>query len=59
MQGLPAADHRSRAILQAMRADELRHAENAAAAGAAELPAPIKAGMTLVSKIMTFSAYRI
>ena len=42
-----------------MRADELRHAENAANAGAAELPAPIKTAMTLVSKIMTFSAYRI
>jgi ubiquinone biosynthesis monooxygenase Coq7 len=59
LEDLPAADHRSRAILQAMRTDELRHAENAAAAGAAELPAPIKTAMTLVSKIMTFSAYRI
>jgi len=59
LERLPAADQRSRAILQAMRADELRHAENAAAAGAAELPAPIKAAMTLISKVMTFSAYRI
>jgi len=42
-----------------MRADELRHAENAAAAGAAELPQPVKTAMTLVSKIMTFTAYRI
>jgi ubiquinone biosynthesis monooxygenase Coq7 len=59
LERLPAADHRSRAILQAMRADELRHAENAANAGAAELPAPVKTAMTLVSKIMTFGAYRI
>lgn len=59
LERLPAADRRSRAILQAMRDDELRHAENAAAAGAAELPAPVKAAMTLVSKIMTFTAYRI
>jgi ubiquinone biosynthesis monooxygenase Coq7 len=59
LERLPAADHRSRSILRAMRADELRHAENAANAGAAELPAPIKTAMTLVSKIMTFSAYRI
>ena len=59
LEDLPSADQRSRAILQTMRADELRHAKNAAAAGAAELPAPIKAGMTLVSKIMTFTAYRI
>jgi ubiquinone biosynthesis monooxygenase Coq7 len=59
LEQLPAADQRSRAILQAMREDELRHAENAAAAGAAELPPPIKAAMTLVSKVMTFTAYRI
>ncbi|MGD2173643.1 MAG: demethoxyubiquinone hydroxylase family protein, partial [Gammaproteobacteria bacterium] len=56
---LPEADRRSRAIIEAMRADEARHAEQAAAAGAAELPAPVKAAMTLVSKVMTFSAYRI
>ncbi len=59
LERLPAGDQRSRAILQEMRADELRHAENAAAAGAADLPAPIRAGMTLVSKVMTFTAYRI
>lgn len=59
LQALPDADQRSRAIIRAMREDELRHAENAAAAGAAELPQPVKAAMTLVSKIMTFTAYRI
>jgi ubiquinone biosynthesis monooxygenase Coq7 len=56
---LPAADRRSRAIVEAMRADEARHAEQAAAAGAAELPYPVKKAMTLVSKVMTFTAYRI
>ena len=56
---LPEQDRRSRLIIEAMREDELRHAENAAAAGAAELPAPVKAAMTLVSKVMTFTAYRI
>ena len=59
LQQLPEADQRSRAILSTMREDELRHAQNAAEAGAAELPAPVKATMTLVSKVMTFSAYRI
>jgi len=59
LERLPAGDQRSRAILQAMRADERRHAENAAAAGAAELPSPVKAAMTLVSKVMTFTAYRL
>ena len=56
---LPKQDRRSRSIIEAMRADELRHAENAANAGAAELPQPVKTAMTLVSKVMTFTAYRI
>jgi ubiquinone biosynthesis monooxygenase Coq7 len=59
LEQLPQQDQRSRAILASMREDESRHAENAAAAGAAELPAAVKAAMTLVSKVMTFTAYRI
>ena len=58
LERLPHDDRRSRAILEAMRADELRHAENAAKAGAADLPAPVKTAMTLVSKVMTVTAYR-
>ncbi len=59
LERLPHEDRRSRAILEAMRTDELRHAENAAKAGAADLPAPVKTAMTLVSKIMTATAYRL
>lgn len=59
LEQLPEQDQRSRSIIEAMRADELRHAENAAEAGATELPQPVKTAMTLVSKIMTFTAYRI
>ena len=59
LERLPEQDQRSRAIIEAMRADELRHADNAAEAGAAELPLPVKTAMTLVSKVMTFTAYRI
>ena len=59
LERLPPQDGRSRAIVAAMREDELRHAQNATKAGAAELPAPVKAAMTMVSKVMTFSAYRI
>ncbi len=59
LERLPQQDGRSRAIVAAMREDELRHAQNAAAAGAAELPAPVRAAMTLVSKVMTFTAYRV
>jgi ubiquinone biosynthesis monooxygenase Coq7 len=56
---LPLLDRRSRSILESMHADELRHAENAAAAGAAELPGAVKSVMSLVGKVMTVSAYRI
>jgi ubiquinone biosynthesis monooxygenase Coq7 len=59
LESLPEQDRRSRAILTAMREDELRHASNAAEAGAAELPLAVKKAMTLVSKVMTFTAYRI
>jgi len=59
LERLPEQDQRSRAIIEAMREDELRHAINAAEAGAAELPRVIKSAMTLVSKVMTFTAYRI
>ena len=56
---LPEQDQRSRSIIEAMREDELRHAENAAEAGAAELPQPVKTAMSLVAKVMTVTAYRI
>ncbi len=56
---LPQQDLRSRAIVQAMKEDEMHHAVNAHKAGAAELPKPIKKTLGWVSKIMTFSAYRI
>jgi ubiquinone biosynthesis monooxygenase Coq7 len=59
LEQLPQQDQRSRSILEAMREDEARHAVNAADAGAAELPGPVKSAMTLVSKVMTFTAYRI
>ena len=56
---LPASDLRSRAILEQMRDDEVRHGETARQAGGSELPAPIKLAMSLVSKIMTATAARI
>jgi len=59
LQRLPEQDQRSRSIIEAMREDELRHAVNAEQAGAAELPRVIKTAMSLISKVMTFTAYRI
>jgi ubiquinone biosynthesis monooxygenase Coq7 len=56
---LPAADARSRTILETMKNDELQHAINADRAGAAPLPRIIRTAMTAVSKIMTFTAYRV
>jgi len=50
---LPDADHKTRAILLQMHQDENQHAATAIEQGGVELPAPIKHGMSLVSKIMT------
>jgi ubiquinone biosynthesis monooxygenase Coq7 len=56
---LPSADSASRAVVEQMKADEARHAENAVAAGAAELPPPAKALMRVASRVMTTVAHRI
>ncbi len=56
---LPEQDAKSRAIVQQMRDDELRHADMAHNFGAASLPKPIKRLMTLSAKAMTASAYRL
>lgn len=56
---LPAADARSRRILEAMKEDEIRHGQNATAAGAANLPVLVREAMTMTSRIMTRSAYWI
>ena len=59
LQQIPANDEKSRAILQQMREDEAQHATSAPEAGGLRFPAPIKFGMTLLSKVMTKSAYRL
>jgi 3-demethoxyubiquinol 3-hydroxylase len=56
---LPAGDARSRAILEAMRTEEIAHGAAAAAAGGAPLPAPVCALMRLTARVMTASAYWI
>ena len=55
---LPDKDARSRAIVEQMREEEERHGADAAAAGAAPLPEPIKGLMRLTARIMTRTAYR-
>jgi len=56
---LPEGDERSRRILQRMAAEEAEHAEQADAAGARALPAPIPSLMRAVSELMKLGAYRI
>lgn len=56
---LPKEDARSRAIVEQMRLDEIRHAQMANHFGAAELPWIVKMAMKMVAKVMTKAAYRL
>lgn len=56
---LPPEDQRTRALVEAMRADEARHRRTAIDLGAAELPPPVKLAMRLASRVMTTVAYRL
>ncbi|HEX6927674.1 MAG TPA: 2-polyprenyl-3-methyl-6-methoxy-1,4-benzoquinone monooxygenase, partial [Gammaproteobacteria bacterium] len=56
---IPAEDLRSRAIIEQMKEDEIRHGAKAVAAGAADLPGPVREAMKLISKVMTTTAYYI
>lgn len=56
---LPEGDHASRAIVAQMHTDETRHARDAEAAGAAELPLPVKTLMRAAAKVMTTVAQRV
>jgi ubiquinone biosynthesis monooxygenase Coq7 len=59
LEALPQNDQRTRAVVEAMRADEARHRASAVALGAAELPEPLRRAMRLASKVMTTVAYRV
>lgn len=50
-------DKKSRAILSQMRDDESKHASSALSHGGAHFPAPVKAVMRQVSRLMTKSTY--
>jgi 3-demethoxyubiquinol 3-hydroxylase len=56
---LPAADLASQAIVSAMKADEARHAADAQAAGALELPLPVRWVMRAAARVMTATAHHI
>jgi len=59
LQRLPAADARSRAVLQQMCADEAEHGDTAGAAGAEPPPPPLRRLMWLCSRVMTTTAARL
>ncbi|HMV53914.1 MAG TPA: 2-polyprenyl-3-methyl-6-methoxy-1,4-benzoquinone monooxygenase [Rhodocyclaceae bacterium] len=56
---VPDADRKTLAIVEQMKADEIRHADTAINLGARELPHAVKIIMKAASKIMTTAAYRI
>ncbi|MDH5392689.1 MAG: 2-polyprenyl-3-methyl-6-methoxy-1,4-benzoquinone monooxygenase [Gammaproteobacteria bacterium] len=59
LEKLPDNDQRSRAILQQMKEDEQHHATVALEHGGRDLPWIIRKLMTLTSKVMTKTAYRL
>ena len=59
LERLPVADRASRAIVEQMKDDEVRHAVDAEQAGARPLPAPARLAMRLAAKVMTTTAQRI
>ena len=59
LEKLPLEDHRSRAIVDQMRIDEIEHGPAAIRSGGAELPEPVQKIMQMISKVMTTTAYKI
>ncbi len=59
LKSLPETDLESKAIVEQMLIDEERHGHMALQAGGYNFPAPIKSGMSAMSKVMTELAYRI
>ena len=56
---LPEQDLASRAVVERMRDDEQRHADQALEAGAMLLPPPVQALMRMAAKVMTSTAHHI
>jgi ubiquinone biosynthesis monooxygenase Coq7 len=56
---LPPEDTRSRAIVEAMCADEMHHGASARKAGGVPMPGPVRELMRRTASVMTHTAYRI
>ena len=59
LERLPVADGDSRAVVAQMKDDEARHAEDALAAGGAQMPAPLRWLMRSAARVMTRTAHVI
>ncbi|MCU0765324.1 MAG: demethoxyubiquinone hydroxylase family protein, partial [Burkholderiaceae bacterium] len=59
LERLPAADAASRAIVEQMQADEVRHGHTAMALGGVELPLPARLAMRLAARVMTTTAHYV
>jgi len=59
LERLPAQDGKSRAIVEQMKLDEARHADQAEQAGGVPLPAPVRWAMRAAAKVMTTTAHYI
>lgn len=56
---LPAQDSASRAVVEQMKDDEVRHAVAANEAGAVALPLPVRMAMRAAAKVMTTTAHHL
>jgi ubiquinone biosynthesis monooxygenase Coq7 len=56
---LPGGDLKSRAIIETMREDESKHGADALQMGGEVFPDPVKRVMSVISRVMTLSTYRI
>ena len=59
LDALPDQDAKSRAIVERMHEEEARHGADALEMGGEEFPGPVKQAMTLLSRVMTETTYRI
>ena len=59
LERLPEPDLASRAVVARMKEDEERHAAQARASGALELPAATRLAMKVAAKVMTTTAHHI
>jgi len=59
LEQVPRTDKRTRAILKQMKIDEEKHGTLALESGGSDLPRPIQALMSVISKVMTITTYRI